>query len=314
MDRNRIYNFNIPLSVTDYAGNRPDVTIFKTGLPEPAVTGSIVFNELLFNPLPGGSDFIEFTSLSPWPIDMSELFSASVNEGSSSAPAPVSDVPRLLMPGEYFVIADSPDDIVEKYPANNSHTIFRNSKMPSMPDDCGQLLLVDRHLTVIDEVSYNSSMHSPLLSSSEGVSLEKVRPDLTSEDISAWHTASGVKGWGTPGLANSMLVTERMTDELFNFSSLRISPDGDGFEDILIIELNTGSEATVVSASVFSETGAFVSKIIPSLLASGNDKIIWDGTGQSGELLQRGIYVILVTAFDRNGKVMKAKKAVTVIR
>jgi len=42
-------------------------------------------------------------------------------------------------------------------------------------------------------------MHYSLLKGNEGISLEKIRPDLPSDESMNWHSASESVGWGTPG-------------------------------------------------------------------------------------------------------------------
>ena len=56
----RIYTLRIGDEVTDFAGNGMQRNEFSFGIPEPVQKRDILFNELLFNPLPAEPDYIEF--------------------------------------------------------------------------------------------------------------------------------------------------------------------------------------------------------------------------------------------------------------
>ncbi len=55
---------------------------FSFGLTEPAGPGDILFNELLFNALPGDPDYLELYNSSDKIIDASRLGLVSVNDAS----------------------------------------------------------------------------------------------------------------------------------------------------------------------------------------------------------------------------------------
>ena len=183
-----------------------------------------------------------------------------------------------------------------------------------MPDGEGHLILFNRSLEELDEVVYDEEMHFPLLSGNDGISLEKVRPCAASTDKSQWHSASESSGWGTPGAPNSVAAEDPGDGASVIFSSTFITPDNDGNEDLLVIDLNTGVAGSVVTVTVFDEAGRFVRKLADNLLAGPGASVIWDGTGPDGRLLDTGIYILLITSFDETGKTGRWKKVCTVIR
>jgi len=161
---------------------------------------------------------------------------------------------------------------------------------------------------------YTDKMHYSLLSSQEGVSLEKIRPGDKSGEKTNWHSASESSGWGTPGAPNSMFVEVPVTSDKITFSSTKITPDNDGNEDILIISMNFTGTGNVISVAVFDETGSFVRKIATNLFAGAEVSLNWDGTSDDGTLVNTGIYIVLISVFDDTGKTEKWKKVCTVIR
>ena len=313
--RHKQYTLSIPGTVTDFAGNYPEVRSFTYGIPEKFVKSDIVFNEIMFNPLPGDADYIELYNSSEKVIDASELFLVSVNgSGNNSLPVSLSGNNRVILSGSFYAVTTDRKSILNRYFSANEKNIFQISQLPSMPDDKGHLLLFNRELELIDEVSYNEKMHYSLLSGYEGISLEKIRPTAPSCDPENWHSASEASGWGTPGAQNSVFSEKPVTDDRVVFSSTRISPDNDGNEDLLVIDLNLKGMGNIVSVSVYDETGIFIRKLANNLLAGSMATITWDGTANDGSLVNSGIYIILISVYDDTGKTVKWKKVCAVVR
>jgi hypothetical protein len=313
--RNKLYTLTIPQSLTDFAGNIPSVNSFTFGLPEKATKGDVVFNEIMFNPLPGDADYLELYNSSGNIINAAELNLVSVNEsGTYSAPVPASDYNRSFLPGSYYAISINRQSILDRYISSYKENIFQVSQFPSMTDANGHLILFNHRLEYIDEVSYNEKMHYSLLSGYEGISLEKVRPSVLSTDPKNWHSASEASGWGTPGAANSIYSEQPATDDRIVFSSTRITPDNDGYEDLLVIDLKLNDNGNVVNIRIFDETGNFVRNLTDNLLAGNLASVTWDGTRDDGSLVDRGIYIVLISVFNDTGKTEKWKKVCAVIR
>jgi hypothetical protein len=314
--KGRIYTLSAASDVTDFAGNMMQKNEFLFGIPDPVQKGDILFNELLFNPLPDEPDFIEFYNCSPRIVDASELILVSVNDelNDTSSVVFVSPEKRNILPDEYYAITTGKKSLLNRYFSSDPYEIFEVSHLPSMPDDKGHLILFNRRLDKIDEVLYDENMHYPLLSSNEGISLEKIRPEGSSADKLQWHSASEASGWGTPGAANSVLYAQSESNDEVVFSSTRITPDYDGNEDFLVIDLNLAELGNVISITVFDEAGSFVKKLTDNLFAGPEASIIWNGTAEDEKLVSTGIYIILISVFDDKGKIQNWKKVCTVIR
>ena len=313
--RHQQYSLSIPGTVTDFAANYPEVSNFTFGIPERAIKGDIVFNEILFNPFPSDADYIELYNCSEKIIDANELLLVSVNEsGNYSAPVSLSENKRDILPGAYYVITTDRKSLLGRYFSLCEKNIFQVSQLPSMPDDKSHLILFNRQLEFIDEVSYNEKMHYSLLSGYEGISLEKIRPSLLSSDPQNWHSASESSGWGTPGAPNSIYSEQPVNDDRIVFSSTKITPDNDGYEDLLVIDLNLKGNGNVVTMNVYDETGNFIRKLANNLLAGTKATVTWDGTAGDGSIVNSGIYIILISVFDDTGKTERRKKVCAVVR
>ncbi|HLN55210.1 MAG TPA: lamin tail domain-containing protein, partial [Bacteroidales bacterium] len=210
----------------DIAGNIIQNSDFVFGLTQQAQHGDILFNELLFNPSPGNYDYVELYNVSEKTLDASRLFLVSVDDatGDTSAMFGISSAKRCIMPSSYYTITENVAATSGSYPQGDSRSVFASDELPSMSDDEGHLLLLDRELDIIDEVRYNEKMHYPLLARNEGVSLEKTNPLLPSSEALNWHSAAEIAGWGTPGAQNSVFSEVPLSEEMVSLSATRITP------------------------------------------------------------------------------------------
>jgi hypothetical protein len=314
--KNRIYTVQISDDIKDFAGNPIQLTSFKFGLPDAPSPGDVLFNELLFNALPGDPDYLELYNNSKKILDASRLQLISINDetGDTSQISLVSDERRSFLPDTYYAITVDRKKIIDRYFSADPGNLFETGSLPTMPDDKGHIVLLNRELDVIDQVFYTEKMQYSLLSDYEGVALEKIGKHLKSEDAKNWHSASESSGWGTPGAQNSVLAEIPSGPDKVVFSSTKITPDNDGYEDYLQITLNLEGIDNVISVSVFDETGNYIRNIAKNLLAGQQALLSWDGTSDDGSLVRTGIYIILINLFDDKGKTEKWKKVCTVIR
>jgi hypothetical protein len=314
--KGKVYKFGISGDIKDFSGNSIQNRDFTFGLPEPSLYGDIMFNEILFNPLPGDPDYIEFFNCSEKVIDASRLYLGSVNGITSDTAdlVPVSLTGTCILPGTYYSITTDREKVMDRYYSSEPDRIFEVASLPSMPDDEGSLLLFSSELVLIDRISYNEEMHYSLLSGYEGISLEKTGRCNPSAEPVSWHSATENSGWGTPGRQNSVVAQTLDESEFITFSSTKITPDNDGFEDFLAIVLKPGGNGNIVSVSVFDERGSQIRKIASNMLTGNEVSIVWDGVADDGSPARSGIYIVYITWFDDSGRSESFKKVCTVLR
>ena len=311
-----IYKIEFPDELTDFAGNQMENSSFEFGLAETPSGGDIRFNELLFNPFPGDPDYIELFNCSDKIIDASRLYLVYVNDATAdtSVPIAVSQERRCIMPGIYYTVTTDRQKIIDRYPSTVPENLFVIPSLPSMPDDNATLLLFSSELDILDKVTYSEEMHFQLLSGFEGVALENTGSCNLPGDIISWHSASEISGWGTPGGPNSVNSELISQAGKISLSSTKITPDSDGFEDLLLISMSLDGIDNAVSVSVFDETGSLVKKIAVNTLTGAEAAFSWDGTADDGSPVNSGIYIILISMFDEKGKTERWKKVCTVLR
>ena len=316
LERGKIYLLKTSDDITDFAGNRMDRSEFFFGLTEMSMEADLMFNELLFNPLSGDVDYIEIYNNSKKIIDASRIYLVGINDdsGDTSSVIQLTEEKRCILPGTYYSVTTDKEKVIDRYFSADPDYIFQIPSLPALNDDKGHLILYNRELDQIDEVFYDEKMHYSLLDMKEGISLEKVKPDYPSIDRSAWHSASESSGWGTPGAPNSAEIPESELEEEVVLSSTKITPDNDGYEDVLSIDFRFAGNGSVISVTIFDETGSLVRMLTDKLLAAPETSIIWDGTSDDGMILNTGIYIIYIEIFNPTGAVQKIKKVCTVIR
>lgn len=300
-----IITLQVSPTVTDFAGNSPAPTELRTGIPSDPDPGDILFNELLPEPVKGCSEYFELYNNSGKVIDLSRLSAAN---SYSSVAASFTGVPRQLLPGDIVALTRDRKSVTDRYQCASPDDVFEAERLPALYDNSGMLLLYDHVYNVIDRVDYSSSMHLIFLSGTKGVALEKAGPSLPSGVPGNWHSASETCGWGTPGAPNSVTVIPAETEGGLKLSSSRVSPDGDGFEDLVSVGVYPGGEDNIVTVTVFNERGYMVRRLADRYAAGRGAQFIWDGTSDTGARLPAGLYMIMAESFSTAGAVRLRKE------
>jgi hypothetical protein len=180
--------------------------------------------------------------------------------------------------------------------------------MPSMPDDSGTVTLCIRTGEVSDRLRYSSTMHFPLLNDKEGVSLERVSPHAPTDDPANWKSASADCGYATPTGKNSQFrETGNTAGTGFSLEQELFTPDGDGYDDFLVINYSFDEPETVATVRVFNAKGIQVKTIANNRLLGTSGFLTWDGTNGDGSLVKPGIYIILAETYGLTGAKTKQK-------
>ncbi|MGE0090234.1 MAG: lamin tail domain-containing protein [Bacteroidales bacterium] len=312
---NAIYTIEIMNGVTDCSGNEiGEFNKARFAIPAMCEFNDLIINELLFNPRTGGYDFIELYNRSQKTFDLKELRIAAYDEltGDYSSVEEIAVDGFLVFPGDYVVLTENPAIVRQHYYTSNERGFLAISSLPSYNDDEGKAILMNQNESVIDMLDYNQDMHFPLLTNTDGVSLERINPDRPSEDASNWHSASEVVGFATPAYENSQYKSVSETDERIKISPEVFSPDNDGFEDVIDIQLLFDNPGYVANIKVFDSRGRLIKYIANNLLLGVENTISWNGLNDQNQKPTNGIYVIYFEIFDLRGNVKKYRKSVVI--
>lgn len=288
-------------------------TSVLTGRYKTPTKGELIINELLFNPEPYGADFLEVYNNSRSVINAKDIYIAGKNSaGQLGSQYSCSEEDMNIFPGKHLAITSDSSYLIKTWKKINKNAIAEIKSMPSYPDNEGIAILFNREGMAIDEFHYSDDMHYPLLIDKQGVSLERIDPNLPSSLKENWHSASSTVGYATPTNENSQFRQTDSTKNMIEISQTDISPDNDGINDFLSIAFNMPNPGNSISIYVFNFNGMMVRKIITNQLCGTRGTFIWDGLSQDKQKVTAGIYLIFIEILDLRGKLMKVKKAIAV--
>lgn len=296
----------------DCAGNSLDtIRTVRVGLPDSILPGDIVINEILPNPETGGEKFIELYNRSEKVLDLHELavglYDSIQNTGSDLKP--VSENGILSFPGDYSVLTKDPDDIQKRYYCPDPDAFLQMSSLPSLSNDKGSVILArNNDGTLIDHITYSKDMYSDLLTTTDGVSLERINPSLASLDVTNWHSASESCGFATPGYRNSEFFSMGPGKDMISLLPSVFTPDNDGKDDVLVISFTPDEPGYLADISIFDASGHLVRSLIQNRLLSTEDAVMWDGRDDKNLRSPLGIYILIIDLFKPDGKAYHLKK------
>lgn len=307
---NTTYTISLRDQLTDCLGN-PIGTFDEArfALPVAADAGDLIINEVLYDPLTGGAEFIELYNNSSKVLNAGDLFLAKELDD----PDPIR-FNYLLFPGDYLVISPDVKDIQAKYTVRNPFALFQND-IPSLTNEEGQIILYRDdfpEIIILDQFNYSEDYHNALLSDAKGVSLERIDPNGSTQDGNNWHSAAKSVGYATPTYLNSQHFIANPGDDLISLSSERLSPDGDAFEDFVQIFYITPGTGYTAKINIYDAQGRRIKQLVDQDLLAREGSYKWDGSTDNGSKARLGIYVLWVQLLNPNGDVREIKKTIVV--
>jgi hypothetical protein len=291
----------------DCAGNalRQTLTI-PLALPEPVAAGEVVINELLFNPRPGGVDFVELVNRSPKFIDLKNWQLA--NADPDATPKTISRETFILAPRQYLVLTTRPDIIRRHYNNSQQANFLVLPELPAYPDDAGTVLVHSAAGLLLDRLAYQEDMHFALLDDRNGVSLERIRLEGDSSRAN-WHSAASTVGFATPGSPNSQHF-EASGGGIFAVDPRVFTPDGDGDRDFATITYQPEANGYMASITVFDAEGREIRRLVKNQLLASRGYFQWDGLNERGQKAAIGYYVVLIEVFKLGGPMRVYKETI----
>ena len=305
----------IAKNISDCAGNFIGIkNSAKFGLPTNSDSMDLVINEILFNPLPGGADYVELYNRSKKIIDLRKIFIANRNSSNViSNIQPVTIESILLFPGEFVLLTTDADAVKNQYLTTNPDAFLQMDHFPSYPNANGNVIVLNEQGNVLDEVKYSEKWHFPLIKNVQGVSLERVDYDAPSVQNN-FHSAATSVGYGTPGFKNSQFqVTEDLRSGITVIPEI-FSPDNDGIDDFVTINYSFPSAGYVANITVFDASGRPVRYLQKNSLSGIKGSYHWDGLDDKNRKLPQGIYIIYTEIFNTAGKKKAFKNTVVLGR
>lgn len=278
---------------------------------------SIAINEIMFDPLPSYSEYIELYNRSNRSVNLKLWkFNDMRNQEGKANFITLLNSDFELLPGEYLLIAS--DSTILNYFTKDDSLDFKLiilNKGLGLNNDLDDVVITDLTGKIIDSVRYSSTWHSPILLDKKGRSLEKVNPDLPSTERSSWTSSSSFNG-GTPGRKNTAFVeiAGKPSTGKITVTPNPFSPDGDGFEDVCVISYTLPFNSALINVKIFDSYGRLVKTLAISQYSSREGNLIWDGSDDGGKILRIGIYIILFEATSEGGEKITQKLTVVLAK
>ena len=316
LSRNKGYTVSV-VSVTDCVGNAIGSSnqTARVGLSEVASTADMVINEILFNPRPSATDYVEIYNRSNKLLDLRQVYIANRNStGVISGIAQLSNENNLFFPQEFRVITASAAMVRANYIVQNKDAFIEIDAMPSFNDDKGTVIILNAQGEIIDELSYNEKWHFKLMDQVEGVALERIDYNATTQLADNWHSAATAVGYGTPTYKNSQY---RINDGLMGEIKLSpeiFSPDNDGQDDFATLDYHFPEPGYTANITIFNAFGRPVRYLQRNALCGSVGGFRWDGLGEKNQQLAVGVYVIFTELFNLKGIRKQFKNEIVLAR
>lgn len=263
--------------------------------------GELLINEVLFNPVGDGVDFIEIYNASDTIFDLSLCLLGNKKQTYS--------IPYFILhPDSCVAITRDSLVLCGQFECVSPINILQVDKMLPLLNDSGYVrLMVDTML--IDSLPYHVNMHHAMLDNVEGISLERANDGT-------WHSASTIVR-ATPGTINSIVLNAQsnagnkpnfdaqisIKDSIYNFyleTSVTSIYDAE-FPQKVILCYRLHNSARI-TAKIYSLSGYSVYTLVESELLRGEGKFYWDGRDEKSSILPVGMYVIVLEIYTENGE------------
>lgn len=271
----------------------------------------IVINEVLFNPVEGDNDFVEIINRSQKELCIKNL---QIGNYYANAPANFKSITEsylLMKPEEILVLCKSKETLLDYHPLALQYRIIELESMPAYSNDEGSIV-VALDSTIIDEFHYNEKMHFDLLQDVKGVSLERISTQVIGTNN--WHSAAEQDGFSTPTLINSQALLLIEPQQILNLSPKVISPNNDGIEDVLTIQIQFKKSGYRGRIIVFNTQGFPIKTLVNNELFGTENTYFWDGTTDRNEQAKTGRYIFWLEATHHQYPSILDKQTVVVGR
>ena len=314
LQASKIYTVTVG-GISDCAGNTSvNKNTVRVGLTVTADSLDIVINEILFNPAPAGSDYVEIYNRSNKIIDLQQSYIATrATNGTISSITQISAEKYLFFPQDFMILTKDISFVKATYITLNPDA-FISTHLPSFNDDKGSVVILNEQQNIVDEVTYSDKWHFSLIDNKEGVALERINYNGPSQSAGNWHSAATSAGYGTPTYKNSQYhVNEEVQGDL-KISPEIISPDNNGQDDFCTIDYNFSEPGYVANITIFDVSGKRVRYLQRNALCGTKGNFRWDGLGEKNQPLAIGVYIIFAEVFTLKGKTKQFKLPVVLAR
>lgn len=312
----KLYTLNIN-NVFNCTGISPENEIKASfGIPSAVSRNDIIINEILFNPISPGVDYLELYNRSDKVIDLKKIMFGTIRESFPNPPdttlKEICSESRIMLPHSYVLLSLDKEIVRYQYDADEENNFLDVESFPSLPNEEGHVVICDKGRMIIDEIKYSDKMHYDLLSVTQGVALERISKENASLDKNNWHSASFNFNYRTPGYRNSMAKDDiaNSNDNVINIIPEIFTPNGDAHDDICGIYYKLDDYGYTLNIKVFNSNGLLIRNLLNNNLVSQEGVTYWDGCDDNNQCVSTGIYIVQTEMFDLKGNVKRCRNVV----
>lgn len=298
------------LALRDCSGNeiQREHNSATFALPEAAVPGDVVLNEILFNPKPNGVDFVEVYNASPKFLNLKDWALANREGGKTTNMELISASDFILEPQAFLVFTENPALLKSFYPQGRD-AVFFQMDVPPLNDDAGSIALLAPG-QLLDTLAYDDRWHDAILTDTEGVSLERIQWQAPTQSAANWKSAPAAAGYATPGWVNAHVRLATAADESVRVDPEIISPGhSPGFSQIRYAFDQSGFIANV---KILDQQGRLIKTLAHNETLGFEGFLRWDGDDDQSARVRSGYYVVWFEVFDLDGRLNTFRKRVVV--
>ena len=271
---------------------------------------NLAINEIMFDPAANSCEYVEIYNPTSKDINITGW---KLWEPSSSTK--IYDSLYYVIPSGSYVLVAADTTVYNKFPylraASSNNKIFFNKSL-SLSNSGDTIKILDASGSLIDFVAYSPKWVNPNISDTKGLSLERINPLLNGNDKNNWNSCVDSYG-GTPLKQNSIYSVLPVSKGTMTISPNPFSPDGDGHEDVTIIDYNIPMPIAQLRVKVYDVKGRLVRTLANNLPSGSKGQIIFNGLNDNGERLRIGIYIIYLEALDSRGGTVETIKSPVVV-
>ncbi len=227
-----------------------------------------IINEIMYLPASGSQEWIEI-----WQANARGGSYSLRDRGGSSFSF------QLPATAGYYVLCRDVTQLLNRYPLCPPEAIISVSGWTPLNNDGDALWLMDSSGAVVDSVEYRKNA-TPV-----DISLERYEMD----GMPRWR-ASLAEAGATPGEGNSspIQIPEEQSQAVAVYGSPCKARDGEE----ITIAWQFPEHDYKISCKVFTRSGSLVRVLANNTLFPNTGLLTWDGRGQSGAYVPRGLYYI----------------------
>lgn len=296
--------------IADTKGNTMIPKNLEFFVSESPKKNDLLISEVLFDPVSGGSDFIELYNRSDKILNLENIRI----ENSEKGVFEFVEKETIIKPHQYVALSSDIEYLKNQYATPDTANLIVQD-IPSMNISSGNVSIYNSGGIVLDSFNYLNKWHYELLESTKGVSLERISFDVPSTIASNWFSGTTNTNYATPGYKNS---NSRLTDDTDSLSGLSFdknyfSPNHDGEDDLLTIHVKSPFQGAIGSIKIYNIHGVLVRDLVNNILLSNQDQFIWNGLDNQGNQCKIGHYIVLYQGFNTLGKKITLKKAIKLL-